>query len=489
MNTLTRNAFHTTGRLIYRGRAAETAGWAIAAGFVLWLMARSLAGAPVFCDSGYYLSVMRRMEEGARLYSDITFGYTPLFPYLLLGIGKLIGTGARYDIWLCLHFAVLTGVAAWIYLLARDATDAKRWGGLAAWLFLVSAFTAQADAVLPEAPSVFCGLAAVWLASAPGPKAWRPLAAGALCLASFGFKQYGLGFLPLCLWCTLTSGNGRWKSSALLAAGWMAAAALLYLTIPDTVSVIASSYGSDGVAAERYTRLGPLRYIPGACKVVFLRSFPVLLLALWPAVYRTKERSRWMILCLAGIIGFCGQFYFSGGEHYFQYVYAFAALGAALTGSWAVKAGGIERWGFAALTLAGLAWALIRPAQYTTYGVSKARQRVLAEAVCREVPAEAPFLVFNATHFGLYYLTDRRPPRIGGRYCYSYGPLVLTERLMLDKLAASGYILKVRSTSGWEFRETEATQAVCAACDTIYQDKYTVLLRHGAETGQPYEKK
>ena len=459
-------------------KTGETLLWLGAAGIVLLLSVRTLAEAPVFCDSGYHLSIMQRMQEGCRLYTDIGFGYTPLFPHLLLWIERLTGIGSHYEIWLALHLCLLAGVAGWIFLLTQNATGSRRWGAFAAWLFYLSAFAVQGDAILPEAPSLFCGMAALWLTVRPQSTPWRFLLAGMLCLCAFGFKQYGLGFTPLCLWMLLTRRENAVSGALWFLAGGAAAFALLYGWEPGFISVTGSSYGSNDIARIRYAKLGPLRYMPGAWRALFLLAFPALLTALLPPLYRTRGRIRWMLLCLAGIAGFSGQFYFSSGDHYFQYLFAFAAIGTSLTGAWMREQGRTELAVWGCLALLGVGWLLSRPAGCTNYGIRKQRQQVLAETVRSHVSPDSALLVFNATHFGLYYLTGRKPPVLNGRYCYSYGPLVLTETLMLQKMQASPYILKVRKTSGWELKETPDIQYFCSQCDTIWQDRSAVLLYH-----------
>ncbi|MBP5317801.1 MAG: hypothetical protein J6Y77_00110, partial [Paludibacteraceae bacterium] len=125
---------------------------------------------PVFCDSGYYLTVGRLMSEGARLYSDIRFAYPPVYPLILSWLTPI--APHHYAFWTGLHL-LLTAATAWmVYRIARLCAIRHSFALLAAWLYLMGALLAGAGQVFLETPSCLAGMGALLLLAKHPQKSW-----------------------------------------------------------------------------------------------------------------------------------------------------------------------------------------------------------------------------------------------------------------------------------------------------------------------------
>ena len=133
---------------------------------------------PVFCDSGYYLTVARLMHEGAPLYTGIRFAYPPLYEAwlsLMTGIAP-----HHYAFWIGWNLLLL-GLTAWlVYLIGRQCQLHRGLALTAAWLYLTGALAAGGEQVFLETPSCLVGLAACLLIGRHPLRIWPLLGAGVL---------------------------------------------------------------------------------------------------------------------------------------------------------------------------------------------------------------------------------------------------------------------------------------------------------------------
>ncbi|MBP5318507.1 MAG: hypothetical protein J6Y77_03800 [Paludibacteraceae bacterium] len=438
-------------------------------------LAYTLRTAPVYCDSGYYLAIARQMVDGHRLYSDIHCAYPPLWLYTASVIFRLF-PGMDYSGWLLLQAAVnlLTGLFAG--LVTYKFGQSRIFAVIAGWLFVCSSYNFGGDSVLLEVPSLLLGLVSAWLILSHPRGLCAAFFAGLLAAAAMGVKQYGGGFILLNVGLLLYTRERFWKRLALYLAGAAILWAALLSLNPDMLMIFRSGYGTSQTAEALYSDRPLLRHIPEALRLLLHDFLPALVLLLWIPLYKQRHQAYALLWCLGGLVGFLGQFYFNNGDHYYLYLMGMGSVAIGCMGAFFCHR---SFWLSAIYCLLLCKTVNCQAVHYQTCSWYRNGDKAFAgritENILSHTQPDSRLYVFNAEDFGQYYLTRLQPPRINGKLSYSFGPLVLTDSLVSQRIRHSDYILK-RTNLEWEFKVCDSLNTLLSQCDTLYRDSTAVLL-------------
>ena len=316
-------------------------------------------------DCSIMLCEMARLAEGWVPYTEMHLNYPPLWFYLMAALKLLLGVPLDcYAFYLTIHYLFIAGLCAAIYKCVRLYT-ARRWLPWAAVAFcLYMGFWYRGFFIMFEPLSVLFGMWAVYLTLSPsfGSKPWRFVLVGLLASCAFLVKQFGAGFvllIALYLLLTLRSGSRR---DMLLKLAWLLIGFMLPVALCIGIwgrdfiaSVLLNGYGTtvnagrgeDISAAAKGLRVGHwlVHFAVMECALVLAG------LAALPTARKQGLLPLW-VLCMAGITGFTGQYYFVYfiGSHNF-YMLPFVCLLFPLIERWADA--DKRRIAFCALCLAG----------------------------------------------------------------------------------------------------------------------------------------
>ncbi|MBO4371116.1 MAG: hypothetical protein J5808_07155 [Paludibacteraceae bacterium] len=438
----------------------------------------------VFCDAGYYLSAARQMSEGARLYTDIKFGYPPVYLAFLSAVVPF--APHHYALWSALHLILLSATAFLVFKISRHFTGNSRISAFAAWLYAMTSLIAEGEQVLLETPSCLLGMLALWLLLQYQRKPVLVLLSGVAAALAMTIKQFGAGFVLLCLLVILLQAiqTRQWRQQARIlgyfAVGFATTFLFVIWTTPECGELYNpfASYGTDDHARYRYKNIGALRFIPGRLKLIALQYMPLILCIFLPSRIPFRRRLPALGIAVCGFVGFMGQYYFSNGWHYLLYIAPFGALLSAVAlQNFAGRHRIVQ--GFLLVAVAVSIFNLTN-ASFDCGAWHKQRNSCLIERhvgkMLQGLPDDSVLLPYNAELFGQYWITGKNPPMVEGRYCYSFGPLVLTERLMNEKIRHSEYIIKYNRSTHWEYRQHASTERLILSCDTVKSDKNFTLL-------------
>ena len=318
-------------------------------------------------DSSIILSEMERLAEGWRPYTQMHLNYPPLWFYLMAGLKLLFGVPYNcYPFYLGLHYLVVAGICVLLYRSVRLYSPSRwlPWAAVAFCLFM--GFWYRAFFILFEPMSVLFGLWAIYLTLSPrfSRTSWHFLIIGAVACCAFMVKQFGLGFgmlIALYLLLTLRKDNRRevlMKLLYLIIGIVLPIALCIGIWGQDFIaSVLLNGYGTsvNAQAGEDVSVAAKGMRIGGRL-VHFLFAECVIALA-GIAAFRTARKEGLLplwVLCMAGIAGFAGQYYFviyTQFPHYNFYMLPFVCLLTPIIARWAD--GSKMKIAFCVLCLAG----------------------------------------------------------------------------------------------------------------------------------------
>lgn len=273
-------------------------------------------------DATYYIGVSRLILEGKTPVADFCLHYTPLSFYLM-SIPIAI-FGSSYTLALSMLYLLHVVNAGWIYKICRNESFSKKISLASALYCLLIFFLFDGNYYVLEPFVLFFGLSALCLCYKKS--TWSHIAVGLLCSCAFWCKQYGLGFLCLCIALVIAKdwfSKNSFKAAAKIFFGFVLGILLLIgflYTQGVQPSDLVSFSGSD------YHRVGFKDLFFGSGQ--FVRAIPVLLIAviIFCMKYKQLIKQPLFLLGLFGVGGFLLQCYVRNYSHYKLLAIPFAVL-------------------------------------------------------------------------------------------------------------------------------------------------------------------
>ncbi|MDR0370250.1 MAG: hypothetical protein LBH80_00115 [Prevotellaceae bacterium] len=440
--------------------------------------------APVYCDAAYYLSIVELMSEGHKIYEDITSAYTPLVFYFTLLLKTLFGIGINYRFYLVVNLLILYLCGYFAYKLAHSFTGKKPLAFLASWLFILSAYSRGGDAYLLELPGVLFGLWACVLAIHYGKNTYIFLLTGLIASAAFWSKQYGIGFIPLILILIYFTGEHKYKQISLFILGVAVSFIFMAIALPSVYDNLYNGYGTDAAANDYYDDK-VVRNLFWAFDYYIKRICPCLLFAPLIPFFKnnTKKEYGYFIFLLSGFGGFLCQFYFNKGDHYFLYMLPFSSILTALLikkiADWKPKLMPAY-YLVLVIMIIRLVNSVYKNQLYYGYIARNERkeQLILADKIKQHIGrVDASVYIYDIQLISQYYLTGYKPPKVAGKYDFSFGPLFYNEQLIRTKFNVSDYILREDINLNW-WHLTPEMDSILSGCEkaTLKTNQYNLIL-------------
>lgn len=273
-------------------------------------------------DSSYYIGVVRLILDGKIPFKDFFLGYTPLSFYLLSVPCKIFGCTFNVGIFFIylLHFCN----ALILYKVCRKYVKSIPLATYCAILCFILCLGRDGRIYVLEPFVLMFGLSALYVQHLKFQ--WRDVVAGFLCFCAFWCKQYGLGFICLCMALILLRGQfckKSWRQTVQLLIGFFAGAiffvsilSLIGVPLSDLINLSGSDYERDGLYG-----------LFGSWKAVCI-SLPLLVISIILMFSSLKNYSKHAMLIVAffGIAGFLLQCYVRFYSHYMMLAMPFCVL-------------------------------------------------------------------------------------------------------------------------------------------------------------------
>ncbi len=401
-------------------------------------------------DSVYYLLMVERIAEGGKLYTDVACGYSPLWFYMMVFIKKIFNVSyGNYEFYLAINFVMQLTAAFFIYKICRQFDFNKYISYFVSWWFVMQTHFMEGNIILLEMPSLMFGLAAVYMSLAlkDNNRLWLYILVGVVASCSFLSKQFGLGYVVLCIFLIVVSMNNKPVRIVYVLVGFMLPCILCQLIWPDEfLNVIFSKYGTESASAAGYdasfsTKI--MNVIRGTWNMVFKRYaciVPVSIVFV-PLIIKQDKGIKYLF-CLCGIFGFMFQFYFTVGVHYLLHVMPFVAILIALLLS--LDCSKIMR-----IIMIVPVTIMVLYSIYGTYnnrvrkiylGNQKEEQIKDAKAVEDVVPEGKTVWIVHGGLIPVYYIANILPPNLS-TIGYSFAPLGINEEEAFIQAESADYVL------------------------------------------------
>lgn len=408
--------------------------------------------APIYFDSGYYLSIVERINDGFIPYTDFTLAYTPFVFYFFYFLKSIFSIGICYEFYLIVYFVIQLLCAVLVYQIAKFIIIRKDFSFYAAVLFLLTSHWNDGNSVLLETPSLLWGLLGLWLSIKYSEKLAVFVAVGCCVALSFLSKQYGIVFLGLITFLILFN-KTRWKQMALLDLGFLLPILCCIIIWKSAfLQTVSGSYGF------KIPFLSHIDKVLEAAKQFFFRVFPVLMvgLLLLPIILRNADKLKIRNYCvlLLSIIGFLLQFYFWYSPHYFLYIIPFASILTFLILSDLKK----YKWIYNLFLILTIGYSFYSvyfnrvDKIYIKHKNLKQSQYDTAKAILGEAGKSGTLYISSIDLIPEYYLTNMIPPNfklIG----YGFGP-ALNLKMHLEQLESADYIIITQNQRDFDYYES-----------------------------------
>lgn len=435
----------------------------------------SIFYAPIEPDSGYFLSIIERLNEGYVPYKDFQFGYTPIVIYIGLFLKKTFSIGINYEFYLIVHFIFQIISAFVVFKITATLIIRKDYAFYSAILFLLASHWNGGNAFLFETPSLLFGLAAIYITISNKHNTSYFIIIGVLVALSFLSKQYGFGFFFLIIYLIIFNPN-RWRQIVFFVLGFsIPILALCIIWGKDFIPVLVggTSYSWNGSWLEKSDVLIDRMFN------FFLRIFPVLIISIFylPTVLMKNDRTFFLLLSMLvfGLFGFMAQFLFGPFSHYYLYIIPFASILSFVildqinTIKWFYML-------FLIITIGMSFYSTFYNRVYKIYINSdvKKGQYLLANKITKLVGNEKNLYILNIGLIPQYYLTNTIPPNLS-TIGYTFG-ISLTYEKNLTQVNSSIFVLKYAAEYNDYTNNSEINGALVKRNKT-YIDKDVILYR------------
>ena len=401
-------------------------------------------------DSVYYLLMVERIAEGQKLYTDVACGYTPLWFYMMAFIKKIFNVSyGNYEFYLAINFVMQITAALFIYKICRLFEFNKYVSYFVSWWFVMQTHFMEGNIILLEMPSMMFGLAAIYISLAFKDNNHLRLyiIVGIVASCSFLSKQFGLGYVVLCIFLIVVLMENKPRRIAYVLVGFMMPCVLCQIIWPDEfLNIVFSRYGTESASAAGYdsnfsTKI--MNVLQGTWDMVFKRYaciVPVSFVFI-PLIIK-QEKGMKYLFCLCGVFGFMLQFYFTVGVHYLLHVMPFVAILIALLLS--LDCDKIIRVVMSIpitiMVLYSIYGTYNNRVRKIYYGNQKEEQIKVAKAVKEIVPEGKTIWIVHGGLIPVYYNANILPPNLS-TIGYSFAPLGINEEEAFMQAKSADYVL------------------------------------------------
>ena len=420
-------------------------------------------GNPMDADPSYFLSIMERISEGKVLYKEVHCGYPPVWFYMTAAVKWLfhIPSGCEEPYYV-FHFLMEVLTAVVLYKMIRCMEIDRRIAYFCSWLFVMMGHWMQANYLILEPLTIAFGLLSLWIVMKHGKgKIWPLFAAGMAASSSFLCKQYGLGYLFLCLMLMLFYCKSDAKRVVVFLMGFIAPL-LVCLTIWGSSfvnNVFLNGYGSSVDETNGIMLHDKIHWIFGAAKMLFVRCAIALPVSLLFMPFFFKEKKGFLVLfCWCGILGFLMPFYLNFGiPRYLLFSLPFVALLFALTISLLHESKKILQVVFLISLSITVAYSIYADYHNRVWKIYlhrdlKETKEEVAQEISKLIPEGATLWIPNSGLCWAYYLTNATPPNLN-TISYAFGA-GLTENKAVEQAKAADFVLSF----DWEVADPYFTE-------------------------------
>lgn len=398
--------------------------------------------APIDPDSGCYLAIIERINDGYVPYRDFSFFYTPFVFYIGFVIKKIFSIGISYEAFLILHFVFQTLAAVFVYKLTKLFTNRKDFGFFAAILFIILSHWNGGNAFLLETPSIFFGLWAIYFITRYPKNTLFIFFSGILAALAFLCKQYGFGFLLLNA-LVLFQYTKRLKHLTVLFFGFSIPIVICFLIWGSNFLPVlyGGGYSGEMVFFDRIKMLFN--------RLIFLHLFAPVLLIIWLnsfSILKNKSpKGIQIVMLIFGILGFMLQFLFQPFSHYYLFVIPFVCILIFTVYTYSYRFHSI----FKLFIILTFTLSLIATYQFKVNKIYiqksniKSDQKSIAKALIKQIPSGNTLYISNVNLIEQYYLTNLLPPNFR-TLGYTFG-VALSPQMHDKQIQDANYILKFKS--------------------------------------------
>lgn len=401
-------------------------------------------------DPSYFLSIMERISEGRVLYKDVHCGYPPVWFYLTAAVKWLfhIPSGCEEPYYI-FHFLMQIFSAFILYKMIRCLEIDYRIAYFCSWLFVMMGHWMQANYLILEPLTVAFGLLSLWIVMEYGKgRLWLLFVAGAVASCSFLCKQYGLGYLFLCLFILLFYCKTDGKRVAMFLLGFIVPVVICLAIWGNAFvnNVFLNGYGSSVDEANGLILHDKVLWIWSAAKKLFVRcaiALPVTLLFI-PLLFKEKKGIP-VLFCWCGVLGFLMTFYLNAGyPRYLLFSLPLVMMLLAMTISLLPKSKIWLRVVFITSLAITVTYSIYADYYNRVWKIYlhrelKETKEELAQEISKRIPEGASLWIPNSGLCWAYYLTNATPPNLN-TMSYAFGAGMTVDNAV-EQAKAADYVL------------------------------------------------
>lgn len=265
-------------------------------------------------DATYYIGISNAILNGMVPYKDFVLEYTPLSFYFMCIPTYLFNNSYTIDILFLYLFHVLNAILVFFICIRHNKT--KFISCFTALFSLTLCYYLGGEVYILEPFVLFLGLTAIYCITYN--KTLNYFVAGILCFCSFWTKQYGVGFIFLCVVYWIMAFNGKYRNTKLIIylilgfiAGLLLAILCMYLQNIDIITAFKMISGSN------YERKGSFLGVMSVWRTL-LSIVPFFIFSIILFVMNIKKSisNKMLVVSICGILGFSLQWYIRTYWHY-----------------------------------------------------------------------------------------------------------------------------------------------------------------------------
>lgn len=275
-----------------------------------------------FVDHPYYVGCSRLIVEGKYPFTDYNPGYPPLIFYIVSLVLRIFPDTVYTH--LSVLYAFLAADTFLLYKLLKKANASTSIAILSTLYFLFLAIKSDATAYVLEPFVLFFGLSAVLAVQSQDKK--MLFLAGICAMCATWCKQYGLGFICLCLLFPVVKQQSIKHKIADLSL-IMLGTIIAFFALFGISQMHGAEYSDISMlSGNSYERKGIMALINGFFKLCANAHILYAFLIIIPFTFRTLVKKPMAWVCVAAIVGFWLQCYVRNFRHYMILALPFIAL-------------------------------------------------------------------------------------------------------------------------------------------------------------------
>lgn len=432
-------------------------------------------------DPSYFLSVMERISEGKVLYKDVHCGYPPVWFYLTAVVKWMFCVPSGHEeLYYVFHFLMQIIGAFILFKMIRFFEIDGKVAYFCSWLFLMIGHWMQANYLILEPLAVTFGVLALWLVMKQGKgNVWLFFVAGVAASCSFLCKQYGLGYMLLCLMLMLFYCKSGAKRIFVFLLGFVIPVVICMAIWGSAFvnNVFLNGYGTSVDEMNGLVLNDKVHWIMIAAKTLFVRcaiALPASLLFI--PLFIKEKQGFWLLFCWCGIVGFLMTFYFNCGiPRYLLLALPFVMVLIAMTIALLSRSNRTLRYVFLISLALTVAYSIYVDYHNKVWKIYLHRdikngKKELAHEVSKRIPEGATLWVANSGLCYVYYLANATPPNLETiGYAFGAG---MAEKRAFEQVKAADYVLSF----DWEKADHYITKEIK---DYIYSHEVAYVSSDG----------